>query len=123
MNRSLRRGVVSTILVLGLAGCSAAETPTKADAEAFGTSYVEHLNEGSVAELRDQLNNPNQPDDAQNRISKFGDREWKTDSVVATELTEGSYAVSLTVSSGGSTQRWRLNLDTVDGKFVAGPES
>lgn len=121
MTQPSRRTVLAVFLVLGASGCSDAATPTSAEAEAFARSYVDLLNEGDVDALRAHLNNSAQPNDARARLDASGGRTWTTDEAKATELTEGSYAVSLVVHTGETSESWRLNLDTAKGRFVAGP--
>ena len=115
MTQPSRRTVLAVFLVLGASGCSDAATPTSAEAEAFARTYVDLLNKGDVDALRAHLNN------ARARLDASGGRTWTTDEAKATELTEGSYAVSLVVHTGETSESWRLNLDTAKGRFVAGP--
>ena len=121
MTQPSRRTVLAVFLVLGASGCSGAATPTSAEAEAFARTYVDLLNRGDVDALRAHLNNSAQPNDARARLDASGGRTWTTDEAKATELTEGSYAVSLVVHTGETSEGWRLHLDTAKGKFVAGP--
>ncbi|WP_431844280.1 hypothetical protein [Calidifontibacter indicus] len=79
------------------------------------------LNSGDTQDLSRILNNDRNPQDAAQRLKRFGGHRWKLLSVTSAEMSPTFRVAYLNVRDAGVAETWSIALEKTDGKVSAGP--